>query len=127
VKYNITLAQAGNSFGGAVTADGNAITLRDATALTANLDSSAATSLTSAGALSVSGTVATTLTTKTTGAHHATIFGATTVGTSLSVTSTGAVTETASDILTVDGSATTTAPNPNVCVNGTCNVEIAAP
>jgi hypothetical protein len=77
--------------------------------------------------LNVSGTVGTTLTTKTTGKNHATTFGATTVGTSLNVTSTGAVTETSSNILTVDGAGTTTAPNPNVCVNGKCDVEIPAP
>jgi Repeats of unknown function (DUF5649) len=125
--YGITLAQATNRFGGAVTADGSSITLEGATALTANVDSTGAVSLTAAGALNISGTVGTSLTTKTAGTNHATTFGATTVGTSLSVKSTGAVTETSSNILTVDGSATTTAPNPNVCVNGACNVEIAAP
>jgi len=126
-KYNITLAQTTNSFDGAVTADGSAITLEDATALTANLDSSGATSLTAAGALNISGTVGTTLTTKTTGANHATTFGATTVGTKLTVTSTGAVTETSANILEVDGKATTTVKNAHVCVNGTCDVEISAP
>ena len=40
--------------------------------------------------------------------------------------STGAVTETSSNILTVAGEGTTTAPNPDVCVNGTCDVEISA-
>jgi Repeats of unknown function (DUF5649) len=93
VKYGITLAQAGDLFGGAVTADGSAITLKDTGALTAILDSSGATSLTAAGALNVSGTVGTALTTKTTGGtRHTTTFGATTVSTSLNVTSTGAVT-----------------------------------
>jgi hypothetical protein len=95
--------------------------------LTANLDSSGATSLTAAGALNISGTVGTTLTTKTTGANHATTFGATTVGTKLTVTSTGAVTETSANILEVDGKATTTVKNAHVCVNGTCDVEISAP
>ena len=123
----ITLAQAGDSFGGTVTATGSAITLRDKGALTAVVDSSGATSLTSAGRLNVSGTVGTTLTTKTTGAKHATTFGATTVGTSLNVTSTGAVTETASNILTVDGEGTTTIANPNVTVNGVKGAKIAAP
>jgi filamentous hemagglutinin family protein len=123
----ITLAQAGDSFGGTVTAEGSAITLRDKTALTAVLDSTGATSLTAAGALNVSGTVGTTLTTKTSGPKHTTTFGATTVGTSLVVTSTGAVTETSSNILTVDGEGTTTIANPNVTVNGVKSAEIPAP
>jgi len=127
VKYGITLTQTANLFGGAVTADGSAITLRDATALTVNLDSSGATSLIAAGALNVSGTVGTTLTTRTTGAHHATTFGATTVGTTLTVTSTGAVTETASNILMVDGEDTTTFANTSVTVNGVTGAEITAP
>ncbi len=123
----ITLAQAGDSFGGTVTAEGSAITLRDKTALTAVLDSTGATSLTAAGALNVSGTVGTTLTIKTSGPKHTTTFGATTVGTSLVVTSTGAVTETSSNILTVDGEGTTTIANPNVTVNGVKSAEIPAP
>jgi filamentous hemagglutinin family protein len=123
----VTLAQAGDSFGGAVTAEGSAVTLKDKTALTVALDSSGAATLTAAGALKVSGTVGTTLTTKTTGAKHATTFGATSVGTSLTVTSTGAVTETAPNTLVVAGEGTTTAPNPNVCVNGACDVKIPAP
>jgi fibronectin-binding autotransporter adhesin len=127
VKYGITLAQAGDSFGGTVTADGSAITLKDAAGLTAILDSSGATSLTSAGALNVSGTVGTKLRTTTTGTNSATTFGATTVGKSLKVTNTGAVTESSPNILTVDGAGTTTAPNSKVCVNGTCDVEIPAP
>ena len=127
VKYGITLVQAGDLFGGAVSADGNAITLRDATALTVSLDSSGATSLTAAGALNVSGTVGTTLTTRTTGPHHNTTFGATNVGTDLIVTSTGAVTETSSNILTVAGEGTTTLSNPNVTVNGVTGAEITAP
>ena len=127
-RYAVTLSQAGDSFDGTVTADGTAITLKDETALTAIVDSSGATSLTAAGALNVSGTIGTTLTTVTTGGTGSTTtFGTTTVGTSLDVTSTGAVTETSSNILTVAGAGTTTAPNPNVCVNKTCDVEIPAP
>jgi hypothetical protein len=79
------------------------------------------------GRVELSGKVGTNLTTKTAGTNHATTFGATTAGTSLTVKSTSAVTETSSNILTVDGLATTTAPSPNVCVNGSCDVEIAAP
>jgi filamentous hemagglutinin family protein len=120
----ITLAQAGDSFGGTVTAEGSAIKLRDNKALDAIIDSSGATSLTVAGALQISGTVGTTLTTKTTGKNHATTFGATTVGTSLNVTSTGAVTENAANTLIVAGLDTTTAPNPDVTVNGVNDVEI---
>jgi filamentous hemagglutinin family protein len=127
VNYAITLGQANNNFLGGVTADGSAITLKDAAALTAVLDSSGASTLTSVGAMTVSGTVGSTLKTTTTGTNAATTFGATTVHTSLNVTSTGAVTETSSNILTVAGNVTTTAPNSNVCVNGTCNVEIPAP
>jgi len=77
--------------------------------------------------LNVSGTVGTTLTTKTSGPKHTTTFGATTVGTSLVVTSTGAVTETASNILTVDGQGTSTVANPKVTVNGKKRAEIPAP
>jgi hypothetical protein len=99
----ITLGQAGNNFGGAVTADGSAITLEAAGTLTAILDSSGASTLTSVGAMDVSGTVGTTLKTTTTGTSATTTFGATTVGKSLTVVSSGAVTETSSNILAVDG------------------------
>jgi hypothetical protein len=127
VNYNVTLAQAGNSFAGTVTADGSAITLKDAAALTAVLDSSGASTLTSVGAMNVSGTVGTALKTTTTGSSATTTFGATTVGTNLTVTSTGAVTETSANILEIDGKGTTTVKNAHVCINGTCNVEITAP
>jgi hypothetical protein len=65
--------------------------------------------------------------TTTTGTDAATTFGATTVGTSLNVTSTGAVTETSSNILTVDGEGTTTVSNPHVTVNGVTGKKIPAP
>jgi hypothetical protein len=126
-RYAVTLAQAGDSFAGTVTADGSAIKLKDQTALTAVLDSSGAATLTAAGAMEVSGTVGTTLSTTTTGAQHATTFGATTVGKSLTVVSTGTVTETSSNILTVDGKGTTTVSNPHVTVNGVKGAEIPAP
>jgi hypothetical protein len=74
--------------------------------------------------LNISGTVGTSLTTDTTGTKSATTFGATTVGTKLVVTSTGAVTETKSNILTVDGEGTTTVHNSNVTVNGVSGAEI---
>jgi hypothetical protein len=92
--------------------------------LTATLDGTGASSLTSAGALNVSGTVGTSLTTRTTGTNSATTFGATTVGTKLGVTSTGPVTETSTNVLTVDGEGTTTVRNPNVTVNGVVGAEI---
>jgi hypothetical protein len=123
----ITLGQSVNNFGGTVTADGSAVTLEAAGALTAVLDSSGASTLTSVGAMTVSGTVGTTLKTTTTGTSAATTFGATTVGKSLTVTSTGAVTETSSNILTVDKKGTTTVSNPNVTVNGVKGAEISAP
>jgi len=112
---NITLANAANKFNGAVTASGTAITLDDSVALTADLDSTGAASLTSAKALTVSGTIDTSLTTVATGK---TTFGTTAVGTTLTVTSTGAVKSTTPGILTVAGKKTTTA-NPDVTVNGT--------
>jgi len=127
VPYAITLAQAGDSFGGTVTAGGSAITLEDAAALTAVLDSTGASTLTSVGAMTVSGAVGTTLKTTTTGTDAATTFGATTVGTNLTVTSTGAVTETSANILEVDGEGTTTVRNVHVTVNGVRGAKISAP
>jgi hypothetical protein len=125
VDYAVTLAQAADKLQGAVTAEGSAITLDDAAALTATLDSTGAVALDAAGALVVGGTVGTSLTTVTTGGAHATTtFGATRVGSSLKVTSTGAVTETKSNILTVDGAGTTTVHNSNVTVNGVKGAEI---
>jgi hypothetical protein len=120
VKYNITLANATNIFKGAVTtANGNSITLNDAAALTANLDSTGAVSLTSAGKLAVSGTIGTNLTTVTTGGTGSTTtFGTTTVGNTLNVTSTGAVTEATGTELTVHGEGTDPTVNSNVTVNG---------
>ncbi len=123
----VTLGQAGNNLAGTVTAEGSAITLKDSSALTAVLDSSGASTLTSVGAMNVSGTVDTTLKTTTTGTGATTTFGATTVGTSLDVTSTGAVTETASNILTVDGKGTTTVSNAHVTVNGVKGARIPSP
>jgi hypothetical protein len=122
--YGITLDNAGNSFTGSVTADGSAITLDDATALTASVDSSGPVSLTAAGAMNVSGTVGTSLTTVTTGGTGSTTtFGDTTVGTKLAVTSAGTVATAAADTLTVDKLGTTT-PNKHVTVNGVNDVAI---
>ena len=120
--YNITLTNAGNSFGGTVTATGNAISITDATVLTAALNGTGNASLTSAGAMNVSGTVAGNLTTDATGTSSTTTFGDTTVGgtggtSKLTVTSTGAVTTATGDVLTVDAAGTTTS-NSHVTVNG---------
>jgi hypothetical protein len=118
IQYNITLANAGNDFESPVTAIGNAITLNDINTLTVNLDSTGAALLTAGGALNISGSVGTSLTTNTTGFKSATTFDKTTIGTSLQVISTGAVTKSKpSTILTVDGAGTTT-PNLHVTVNG---------
>jgi trimeric autotransporter adhesin len=122
--YGITLDNAGNSFTGSVTADGSSITLDDATALTASVDSSGPVSLTAAGAMNVSGTVGTSLTTVTSGGTGSTTtFGDTTVGTKLAVTSTGTVATAAADTLTVDKLGTST-PNKHVTVNGVNDVAI---
>jgi hypothetical protein len=110
----ITLTNASNSFGGTVTATGSAITLDDAlltVPLTAVLDSTGASALTSAGALNVSGTVGTSLTTTTTGTGSATNFGATTIGTKLVVSSAGPITQSASTGVDVTGTTSLTAPN----------------
>jgi filamentous hemagglutinin family protein len=125
VDYAVTLAQTADKLQGAVTAQGSAITLDDATALTATLDSTGAVTLDAAGALVVAGTVGTSLTTVTTGgADSTTTFDATSVGSSLKVTSTGAVTTaTTSTVLTVDGEGTKT-PNSHVTVNGVTGAEI---
>jgi hypothetical protein len=125
VDYAVTLAQSADKLQGAVTAQGSAITLDDATALTATLDSTGAVALDAAGALVVGGTVGTSLTTVTTGgAHSTTTFDATSVGSSLKVTSTGAVTTaTTTTVLTVDGAGTKT-PNSHVTVNGVTGAEI---
>jgi trimeric autotransporter adhesin len=124
VRYAVTLANATNSFAGSVSATGAAITLADATALTAKLSSKGAVKLTAAGAMNVSGTIGTSLATVTTGGTASTTtFGTTTVGTTLNVTSPGAVATAASSTLTVDKKATTT-PNANVTVNGVSDVAI---
>jgi hypothetical protein len=125
VVYAVTLGQSADKLQGAVTAQGSTITLDDAAALTAILDSTGAVSLDAAGALVVAGTVGTSLTTVTSGgAHSTTTFDATTVGSSLKVTSTGAVTTaTTSTVLTVDGAGTKT-PNSHVTVNGVTGAEI---
>jgi hypothetical protein len=118
VRYNVTLSNAANRFGGEVFATGRAVTLDDAGALTASVNSTGATSLESAGSLAVSGTIGTDLTTVSTGGTGSTTtFGTTTVGNDLNVTSPGAVTTvTPSTALQVHGAGTQT-PNSHVTVN----------
>jgi hypothetical protein len=118
VQYRIILANAANTFGGAVSAGGSSITLNSASPLTANVNSTQSVALTSAGKLAVSGTIHDNLTTVTTGGTGSTTtFGTTTVGANLNVTSPGVVTTvTPSTPLTVHGAGTHT-PNPHVTVN----------
>jgi hypothetical protein len=56
VKYGITLANAGNNFGGAVTATGSTIGLSDINALNTTLNSTGVSTLNAGGSLLVSGT-----------------------------------------------------------------------
>jgi filamentous hemagglutinin family protein len=118
VKYGIALANPANHFGGPVHVTGSAITVDSAGALTANVNSTGATSLESAGSLAVSGTIGTDLTTVTTGGTGSTTtFGTATVGNDLNVTSPAAVTTvTPSTALQVHGAGTHT-PNSHVTVN----------
>ena len=124
----ITLTNTGDTFTGIVTATGDGISLYDARALTVVLSSSGNAVVQSAGttakALSVSGTVAGSLTTTSSGG---TAFGTTDVGPSsptgtpvlLDITSPGAVSVTAGDAVTVGGApAGTAVANPYVEVNG---------
>ena len=103
----ITLGNGGNDFTGAVTATGGAITLADATALTAHVTGASA-ALTAGGPLAVDGS--------TTGALNATgagiTFGATTVHGALTAASTGAVTQTGD--LAVTGASTISAAGQTV-------------
>jgi hypothetical protein len=93
--------------------------------LTAFVNSPGAVSLTAAGALDVSGTIGTNLTTVTTGGTGSTTtFGTTTVGNNLKVTSKGAVKKAISTTaLKVHGAGTGT-PNSHVTVNGVVGVLI---
>jgi hypothetical protein len=87
--------------------------------LTASLDSKGAATLDSAGALAISGTVGTNLTTDTPGGTGSTpTFGATLIGNTLNLTSSGAVTTaTTSKALTAHG-AGAHSQNAYVTVNG---------
>jgi filamentous hemagglutinin family protein len=108
---------------GLVTAEGSAVTLDSSAALSADVTSTGAVSLTAAGPLEVSGSIGTNLTTVATGSGSTTTFGDTTVGKNLNVTSPGAVSTLAGDTLTVDGNGTTK-PNKHVTVNGVNDVAI---
>jgi filamentous hemagglutinin family protein len=93
---------------GPVTADSSAITLDSSAALTADVTSPGAVSLTAAGPLEVLGSIGTNLTTVTTGSGSTT-FGNTTVGEKLIVTSPGTISQTASTSLVVNGAITLSA------------------
>ncbi|MCP5277302.1 MAG: filamentous hemagglutinin N-terminal domain-containing protein [Thiobacillus sp.] len=106
VRYNITLNRTGNKLA-TVTAKGKSVNLRDDNALTAKLDAKGTGTLRAGGALVVSGTVTGNLTTTTTGTNSPTTFGATTVGSNLTITSTGAVKkQSASTVVSVGGTTT---------------------
>jgi hypothetical protein len=93
---------------GLVTANASAITLDSSAALTADVMSPGAVSLTAAGPLDVSGSIGTKLTTVTTGSGSTT-FGNATVGTQLTATSSGAISQAASTTLVVKGASALTA------------------
>ena len=124
IRYNITLANAANILTGVVSATGNSISLTDAVALSAILNSSGAVTLISAGAMTVSGIIGSNLTTTTTGGTlSTTTFGVTSVASKLKVTSSGAVRKVASNTsVTVNGSATSS--NNNVTVNNVVGASI---
>jgi ABC-type Fe3+ transport system substrate-binding protein len=89
---DVILDHAGNDFGGTVNVTGNDITLVDANALTAVLNASGDSTLTTGGDLTVSGSTQNLTTTTTNGG--ATTFGATTVAGDLNATSDGDVSQT---------------------------------
>ena len=89
--FGVTLAEPGNNFGGVATVFGTGIALRDSGTLTAVVTDGGSATLQAPGALNLSGSMATDLTTTTTAAGTTT-FGATTIGNNLSVTSAGSTT-----------------------------------
>ncbi len=95
---------------GLVTADGSAITLDSSAALTADVTSPGAVSLTAAGPLEVLGSIGTNLTTRTTDSGSTT-FGNATVSSHLAVTSSGAISQAALTSLVVDGTSALIAGN----------------
>nr|WP_319564646.1 YDG domain-containing protein [uncultured Rhodoferax sp.] len=98
-RYNITLANASNDFGGAVSANAANLNLRDRNALAVALNTTGSSTLRAAGLLQLAGSV----------------------GNSLNVTNSGATS--LSGALSVNGASTTTA-NASVTVNGTAGAVI---
>ncbi|TXT35163.1 MAG: fhaB, partial [Comamonadaceae bacterium] len=98
-RYHITLANAGNDFGGAVSTNAANLNLRDSNALSVALDSTGSSTLNAAGALQLAGSV----------------------GGTLNVTNSGATS--LSGTLSVNG-ATTTSANASVTVNGVAGAVI---
>ena len=99
---SITATNAANNISGAVTASGNTIQISNAGALTIALADAGSSTISAGGPLAVSGSVAGTLNTKTTGASGTTSFGSTIAGV-LSAVSSGAISQTGA--LTVAGAA----------------------
>ncbi|MFC3148159.1 filamentous hemagglutinin N-terminal domain-containing protein [Piscinibacterium candidicorallinum] len=115
----ITLANAGNDFGGTVTATGGAVQITDANALNVNLTAASGT-LNAGGALGVTGSTSGALNTSSAGLS----LGATTVGTDLNVVSSGAVTQTGA--LTVNGATTLNAGGNAVTLSNAANNFVGA-
>ncbi|MDD2777142.1 MAG: autotransporter-associated beta strand repeat-containing protein [Gallionella sp.] len=104
-KYGINLNNAGNDFGGIITAIGNGISINDINTLNATIVDAGSTALTSVGNLTLRDYITGNLTTQTTGAGSSTFFGKSTIGGNLSCTSQGTITQNASGI-SVAGSTT---------------------
>jgi hypothetical protein len=128
-RYGIVLNNATNNFVGAVSANGAAITLRDINALQVALNGTGAAMITTAGPLSVSGTLVgpvSNLVTRTTGLAGTTTLGAMNVGGALRITSSKPVRRLAKTTpIRVAGILTTpVATNRNVVVNGVIGAKI---
>ncbi|MDD4964249.1 MAG: autotransporter-associated beta strand repeat-containing protein [Gallionella sp.] len=104
-KYGINLNNAGNDFGGIITAIGNGISINDLNTLNATIVDAGSTALTSVGNLTLRDYITGNLTTQTTGVGSSTLFGKSTIGGNLSSTSQGTITQNASGI-SVAGSTT---------------------
>ncbi|KPF66968.1 hypothetical protein IP84_14140 [beta proteobacterium AAP99] len=115
----ITLANAGNDFGGTVTVNGGAVQITDANALSVNLTATSAT-LSAGGVLSVTGSTSGALNTSSAGLS----VGTTTVGTDLNAVSSGAVTQTGA--LTVNGATVVNAAGNAVTLTNAANNFVGA-
>ncbi|MDD2775950.1 MAG: GLUG motif-containing protein [Gallionella sp.] len=104
-KYGVILNNAGNDFGGMVTAIGKGISLSDLNTLNVTLADIGSTVLTSVGNLTTRGDVLGNLTTQTTGVGSSTEFGRSTISGNLSSSSLGTITQNTAG-LSVAGSTT---------------------